>query len=503
MPVDLHPSEKVSGRRADPHPPARGRQVLRQELPRSRAACTASACRWSTRCRSSSSAGACAAARNTTWASATAKSRLEARGDRHRRQGATPAPPCASGRTRSTSTRPSSCVPELQAHAARQGRAVPGAARALHQRGDGREGRVALRGRPQRLSARAARRASSWLPAEPFVGKFRAAQEDGRLGGGLGARLPQADRRELRQPDSDGRRAARTSTACAPALTDAMREFCEFRNLLPRGVKLAPEDVWAACRYVLSLKMKDPQFTGQTKERLVVARGRGLRLGRRAGRARLWLNQHPEAGEGIAQLAIANAQARLQGRQAKVTRKRTSRPGAARQARRLQQPGSEADRALPGRGRLRGRLGQAGARPRVPGDHAVARQDPEHLGGRLRRGARARRRCTTSRSPSASIPGSTDLSGLRYGKICILADADSDGAHIATLLCALFLRHFRPLVAAGHVYVAMPPLYRIDVGKEVFYALDEPSASGILRPHRGGEEARQADSHSASRASAR
>ena len=123
-------------------------------------------------------------------------------------------------------------------------------------------------------------------------------------------------------------------------------------------------------------------------------------------------------------------------------------------------------------------------------DHAAARQDPEHLGSRVARGARARRKCTTSRSRSASTRASANLDGLRYHKICILADADSDGLHIATLLCALFLRHFRPLVLDGHVYVAMPPLYRIDVGKQVYYALDDAERDGMLDAHRAREKPR-------------
>ena len=194
----------------------------------------------------------------------------------------------------------------------------------------------------------------------------------------------------------------------------------------------------------------------------------------------LWLNQHPDAGERIAQFAIENAQERTKAAQ-QVKRKRITAGPAL--------PGKLADctnqdpkhsRAVPGRRRLRRWLRQAGARSRVPGDHAAARQDPEHLGSRSGRDRSPRRRCTTSRSRIGVDPAPAISSGLRYHKICILADADSDGLHIATLLCALFLRHFRPLVANGHVFVAMPPLYRIDAGKNVFYALDDAERDALL-----------------------
>ena len=263
-------------------------------------------------------------------------------------------------------------------------------------------------------------------------------------------------------------------------LTEAIREFCEFRNLLPRGLKLAPEDVWDDASYVLSTKMRDPQFAGQTKERLTSREPAAFVSGIVKDQFGLWLNQHPEAGEGIAQLAIGNAQDRLKASQ-KVARKRVvSGPALPGKLADCIEPGSEAHRALPGRGRLGGRLGQAGARSRVPGRDAAARQDPEHLGsgvgrdpllagsarhhGRDRRGPGLRRhlrRSATTRSASSRTRTRTAL-------------------HIATLLCALFLRHFRPLVLAGHVFVAMPPLYRIDYGKQVEYALDEAERNGVL-----------------------
>ena len=171
-------------------------------------------------------------------------------------------------------------------------------------------------------------------------------------------------------------------------LTDALREFCEFRNLLPRGIKLAPEDVWEGVNFVLSVKIEEPQFSGQTKERLSSRECATLVGGLIKDHFALWLNQHPETGDAIAQFAIENAQHRLKA--AKTDRAQAHRRGAraARQARGLHDPGAGARRAVPRRGRFGRRLREAGARPRVSGRHAAARQDPEHLGGRARRAAR-------------------------------------------------------------------------------------------------------------------
>lgn len=262
-------------------------------------------------------------------------------------------------------------------------------------------------------------------------------------------------------------------------LTDAVREFCEFRNLVPRGLRIAPEDVWEGCCYVLSVKMQDPQFSGQTKERLSSRECAVFVAGVVKDTLSLWLNQHSETGERIAQLALANAQKRLRASRKVVRKQVTSGP------------------ALPGK--LTDCTGQDLARTElflVEGDSAggSAKQARNRefqaimpLRGKI---------LNTWEVDSAEVmasqevhdiavaigvdPGSSELNGLRYGKICILADADSDGLHIATLLCALFVRHFRPLVEAGHVHVAMPPLFRVDVGKEVFYALDEAEKQGIL-----------------------
>ena len=262
-------------------------------------------------------------------------------------------------------------------------------------------------------------------------------------------------------------------------LTEALREFCEFRSLLPRGVKLSPEDVWERVCYVLSVKIQDPQFSGQTKERLSSRECAAFVSGVVKDAFSLWLNQHTEAGEAIAMLAIENAQKRLRAGKKVIRKKITSGPalpgkladcssqdnsltelflvegdsagGSAKQAR---------DRVFQAIMPLRGKILNTWE---VESDQVLASQEVHDI--------------------SVAIglePGSSDLKDLRYGKICILADADSDGYHIATLLCALFLRHFRALVAAGHVYAAMPPLFRIDVGKQVFYALDEAEKQGVI-----------------------
>ena len=268
-------------------------------------------------------------------------------------------------------------------------------------------------------------------------------------------------------------------TGMRAGLTDAIREFCEFRNLLPRGVRIAPEDVWESVSYVLSVKMEDPQFSGQTKERLSSRECAAFLSGTVKDNLALWLNQHPDAGDRIASLAISNAQRRMKARK-KVVRKRVvtgpalpgklvdctsqameltelflvegdSAGGSAKQAR---------DREIQAIMPLRGKILNTWE---VDPAEVLGSQEVHDISVAL-----------------GVDPGSGDLEGLRYGKVCILADADSDGLHIATLLCALFVRHFRALVEAGHVYVAMPPLYRIDVGKHVFYALDDSERQGVL-----------------------
>ena len=262
-------------------------------------------------------------------------------------------------------------------------------------------------------------------------------------------------------------------------LVEALREYCEFRGLLPRGVKITGEDIWPQCAYVLSVKMVEPQFTGQTKERLSSRQSGVFVAGIAKDAFSLWLSEHPSEGDGIAELAIGNAQRRAQAAKKVVRKKVTNGPAL---------PGKLVDCATADRERSELFL--------VEGDSA----------GGSTKGARDRefqallplrgKILNTWEVDPAQVlgsqevhdiavaigvdPGSEDLGGLRYGKVCILADADSDGAHIATLLCALFLMHFKPLVRAGHVHVAMPPLYRIDVGKEVYYALDEAEKEGVL-----------------------
>ncbi|MEQ8262442.1 DNA topoisomerase IV subunit B [Pseudohaliea sp.] len=262
-------------------------------------------------------------------------------------------------------------------------------------------------------------------------------------------------------------------------LLEAMREFCELRNLLPRGVKLTPEDIWERCCYVLSSKLEDPQFSGQTKERLSSREAAAFVSGCAKDAFSLWLNQHTGDAERLAELCINSAQRRLRSAK-KVARKKVSAGPAL--------PGKLADCASEDTARSELFLVEGDS----AGGSAKQARDREFQAILPLRGKILNTWEVDSQEILASQevhnisvalgidPGSDDLSGLRYGKVCILADADSDGLHIATLICALFVRHFRPLVTAGHVFVAMPPLYRIDVGKEVYYALDEGEKQGVL-----------------------
>jgi topoisomerase-4 subunit B len=319
------------------------------------------------------------------------------------------------------------------------------------------------------------------VPADPFIGHFRGQEEEvdwavAWLGEEEESGEVTSESYVNLIPTSQG---GTHLNGFRAGLTDAIREFCEFRDLLPRGIKIAPEDVWARCCHVLSLRMKEPQFTGQTKERLSSREAAAFVSGVTKDAFALWLNQHVGDAERIARLAIDSAQTRLRAGKQVKRKTVTSGPalpgkladctsqdlgltelflvegdsagGSAKQAR-----SRETQAILPLRGKI---LNTWEVDPR----EVLASQEVHDIAVAL-----------------GVDPGSNKLDGLRYGKVCILADADSDGAHIATLLCALFLKHFRPLLVDGRVYVAMPPLYRIDVGKEVHYALDEQEKRGIL-----------------------
>ncbi|MCC1495962.1 DNA topoisomerase IV subunit B [Alcanivorax sp. 1008] len=262
-------------------------------------------------------------------------------------------------------------------------------------------------------------------------------------------------------------------------LLEAMREFCEFRNLLPRGVKLSPEDIWDRACYVLSIKMQDPQFAGQTKERLSSRQTAAFVSGVVKDAFSLWLNQHTAEAEKLADLCINNAQKRMRAAKKVVRKKVTAGP------------------ALPGK--------LADCASDDPAQTELFLVEGDSAGGSAKQ-ARSRefqaimplrgKILNSWEVDSAEVlgsqeihdiavalgiePGSDDLGPLRYGKVCILADADSDGLHIATLLCALFVRHFPALVKNGHVFVAMPPLFRIDIGKDIYYALDESEKQGVM-----------------------
>ncbi|MFB6421782.1 MAG: DNA topoisomerase IV subunit B [Candidatus Malihini olakiniferum] len=267
-------------------------------------------------------------------------------------------------------------------------------------------------------------------------------------------------------------------------LLGAIREFCEFRNILPRGMKLIVEDIWERCAYVLSVKMQDPQFSGQTKERLSSRQCATFVFGVVKDSFSLWLNQNVKPAERLAELAISSAQRRMSATKKVVRKRLTSGPklpgkladctsqdlnkselflvegnsagGSAKQARER-----EFQAIMPLKGKILNTW-------EISSEKALISKEVHDI------------------SVAIGVnPDSDDLSQLRYGKICILADADSDGLHITTLLCALFVRHFRPLVAGGYMYVAMPPLYRIDLGKEVYYALDEKEKTMVLEQFKG------------------
>jgi len=316
------------------------------------------------------------------------------------------------------------------------------------------------------------------VPEDPFVGHFR--ENDGELDWAM-TWAPDVDDPIMQSyvnlipTPQDGTHV----NGFRQGLTDALREFCEFRNLLPRGIKIAPEDVWGSAHYIVSLKMRDPQFSGQTKERLTSREAAALVGGVTKDSFAQWLSQHVADGERIANIAIESAQARSRAGK-RIERKKIgqgpvlpgkladclssdlsetelflvegdSAGGSAKQAR-----DKEFQAIMPLRGKILNTW-------EVDSGQVLGSQEVHDIAVAI-----------------GIDPGSDKIDSLRYGKICILADADSDGAHIATLLCALFVKHFKPLVAAGHVYVSMPPLYRIDAGQAVYYALDEGEKAQIL-----------------------
>ncbi len=318
----------------------------------------------------------------------------------------------------------------------------------------------------------------NYLPETPFIGQFAAQtetvdwalvwQQDG------GEKLTESYVNLI--PTEQG---GTHVNGLRAGLLEALREFCEVRNLLPRGVKLAPDDVWEQCAYVLSVKMQEPAFASQTKERLTSRQSAPFVQGVVKDALSLWLHQHVHEGEKIAALAIELAQKRMRAGKAVARKTVTTGPalpgkladcvsnepslcelflvegdsagGSAKQAR-----NRDYQAVMPLRGKILNTW-------EVDVDQVLASQEVHDIAVAI-----------------GVDPGSDKIDGLRYHKICILADADSDGAHIATLLCALFLQHFRPLVNAGNIFVAMPPLYRIDAGKEVFYALDDAEKKGVL-----------------------
>ncbi|WP_445362634.1 DNA topoisomerase IV subunit B [Microbulbifer sp. ANSA003] len=316
------------------------------------------------------------------------------------------------------------------------------------------------------------------LPAEPFVGSFAATTEAADWAVQW---LPEGGEVTAESylnliPTAQG---GTHVNGLRAGLLEAMREYCEIRNLLPRGIKLGPEDIWSQCSYVLSAKLADPQFSGQTKERLSSREATAFISGVAKDAFSLWLNQHTEEGDKLAELCIGNAQKRMRSAK-KVARKKVTQGPAL--------PGKLADCSSGDTTRSELFLVEGDS----AGGSAKQARDREFQAIMPLRGKILNTWEVDSGEILASQevhdiavalgvdPGSDNLEGLRYNKICILADADSDGLHIATLLCALFLRHFRPLVTNGHVYVAMPPLFRIDIGKDVYYALDEAEKQGIL-----------------------
>ena len=316
------------------------------------------------------------------------------------------------------------------------------------------------------------------VPSDPFEGEYLS--EDGGLTWALqwvqGIADPISESYVNLIPTSQG---GTHVNGTRSGLTEALKEFCDFRSLIPRGVKLTADDIWLNCSSIISAKVKDPQFTGQTKERLSSKEFSNISSQIIKDSFSLWLNQHTEEGETIAEICIANAQARQKSNK-KVDRKKiVSGPAL---------PGKLTDCTSddPEQGELFLVEGEsAGGSAKRARDRNFQAILP--LKGKIMNTwevdvseVLASQEVNNIAIALGVEPGSNNLDGLRYGKVCILADADSDGLHIATLLCALFLKHFRPLVESGRVYVSMPPLYRIDHGKDVYYALDDPEKDKLV-----------------------
>ena len=316
------------------------------------------------------------------------------------------------------------------------------------------------------------------LPDEPFGGSFRGNTEevDWALVWADSAERTVAESYVNLIPTAQG---GTHVNGLRSGLTEALREYCDIRSLLPRGVRIAPEDVWDGVQFVLSAKMEDPQFSGQTKEKLSSRESAAFIGGVVKDAFAIWLNQHPDTGDAIAQRAIDNAQRRIKASK-KVTRKKVASGPAL--------PGKLADCTVTDPERCELFLVEGDS----AGGSAKQARDREYqavlpLRGKILNTWEVDSGEVLGSQEVSNIslaiglePGSEDFTNLRYHKICILADADSDGLHIATLICALFVRHFPALVREGYVYVAMPPLYRIDVGKQVYYALDEAERQGVL-----------------------
>lgn len=316
------------------------------------------------------------------------------------------------------------------------------------------------------------------LPSAPFVGKFSASKE---VADWAIVWLPEGGNSLSESyvnliPTAQG---GTHVNGFRQGLLDAMREFCDIRNLLPRGLKLSPEDIWDKCAYILSVKIKEPQFAGQTKERLSSRQCAAFVASAAKDAFSLWLNANVNEAELLADFCINNAQTRTR-KSKKVARKKITQGPAL--------PGKLTDCSTqePMRGELFLVEGDsAGGSAKQARDRDFQAIMP--LRGKIKNTWEDESDIILNSEEIHNIsvaigidPASSDLSGLRYGKICILADADSDGLHIATLICALFVQHFRPVVDAGHFFVAMPPLYRIDIGKEVYYALDESEKEAVL-----------------------